>query len=107
MAEGALTVNKNADDAAVGNTVPIMVSEGTDPFKGAALAKHCRSGSTTAATAAAVAGGQLNPHRVSQGAWEGNLGATREYNLPPYQSSCGVADHATCLTNTLETALNA
>ena len=80
----------------MGNIVPIMISEGTDSFKGAALAKHCWSGSTTAAAAAAVAGGQLNPHRISQGEWEGNLGAAREYNLQPYQS---------CLTNTLKTAL--
>jgi len=48
----------------VDNTVPIVLSEGTDSLKGAALAKHCQSGSTTAATAAAVAGGQLNPHRI-------------------------------------------
>ena len=76
-----------------------MISEGTDSFKGGLLAKQCRSGSTSAATAAAVTGGQFNPHRISRGdsAWEGNLGAAREYNLHPYKS---------CLTNTLKTALN-
>jgi len=105
--ESALTVNKTSDDAAVGNTVPIVLSKGTDSLKGAALEKHCRSGSTTATTAAAVSGGQLNPQRISQEEWEGNLGAAREYNLQRYQSSCGIADHATCLTNTLKTELTA
>jgi len=38
---------KKADDASVGNTVPIVLSEGTNSLKGAALAKHDRSGSTT------------------------------------------------------------
>ena len=79
-----LTVYKTADDASVGNTMSIVLSEGTDSFKGAALAKHSRSGSTKAATAAAVARDQLNPHRISQGKWEGNLGEAREYNLQPY-----------------------
>jgi len=67
--ESALTEYKKADHAAVGNTGPIMLSEGTDSLKGTALAKHCRSGSTTAATVAVVAEGQLNLHQISQGEW--------------------------------------
>ena len=54
----ALMVNKTADDTAVGITAPIVLSEATDSLKGAALAMHCQSGSTIAATAAAVAGGR-------------------------------------------------
>ena len=38
--ESDVTVYKTADDAAVGNTVPIMISEGTDSFKGGLLAKQ-------------------------------------------------------------------
>jgi len=93
--ESALTFNKTADDAAVGNIVPIVSSEGTDTFKGASKALPERvyhSGNFRCG-----AGGQLNPHRITHGDWKGNLGTARKYNLLQYQSSCGIADHATRL----------